>query len=341
MIYKTNLIFTVCLLLSYSIPQNTYAQNKIPFSLEVVRGSREVIMVQEHPWEEQMMGYFKVLKTGRKNWQMWYSTWDNNRVSDYSNFLTYAHSKDGKNWIKSIPGSPNNILRGSGHPRLDGIVEQDVIIDKSSPLKYKMIYTACDPLDNNREKTFLEESADGINWTNKRILWNRKFDSQFSVIERNEQFHIYLRSWGVYNGKRYRTIGLAITDKDWNIISEPVQIFKADFESEYPHLYNPAASKISDHLDILFPTYYDDKNDKIKICIAYMFQGYGVLTDIDITKELLAGEHDNWAIAMPGLVKEGRNTYWLYYYSSNMLHNNHLQKSREFKYYRIKLKVKK
>lgn len=341
--YKRNITIVFAVFALCSLSLKTYAgdDEKLPFSFEVVKGSREVVMTQEKPWEEQMMAYYKVLKTGKKKWQMWYSTWDNKRKSDYSNYLTYAHSKDGKNWIKEIPGkTDNNILRGTGHPQIDGIVEQDVIIDESSPLQYKMIYTACDPTDNNKEKTFLEESADGINWTNKRILWNRKHDSQFSVIERNGLYHIYLRYWEIYKDVRYRTIGLAITDKDWNTIAEPVNVFKADFESDYPHLYNPAASKISDDLDVLFPTYFNEKNDKIKVCLAYMYKGRYVLTDVDITEDLFAGENANWAIAMPGLVKEGKNTYWLYYYGTNMAHSQYLNISKEFKYYRIKLKIK-
>lgn len=340
---KIKLILFI-LIISYAV--NTHAEDAcvqkrgdLPFTFHIVEGSREVVMVQNKPWEEQMMAYYKVLKVGRRKWQMWYSAWDNNRKSDYSNYLTYAHSKDGKNWIKSIPGKKNNILRGTGHPNIDGIVEQDVIIDESSPLKYKMIYTACDLNDNGKEKTFLEESADGINWTNKRILWNRKHDSQFSVIERDGLYYIYLRYWEIHNGIRYRTIGLAITDKNWNTISEPKTILKADFGSIFPHLYNPAASKISDDLDLLFPTYFNEKSDSIKVCLAYTYKGKSSLTDIDITEDLFKGVDANWVIAMPGLVKEGKDSYWLYYYGSNMLHSQYLNKSKDFIYYRIKLKI--
>jgi len=339
--YTSFIIISIVLFALSNSPQKMYGEDhdELPFTFRVVEGSRQVVMIQDRPWEEQMMAYFKVLKVGRRKWQMWYSAWDNNRKSDYSNYLTYAHSRDGKNWIKSIPGKPDNILRGSGHPHIDGIVEQDVIIDESSPLKYKMIYTACDLNDNGKEKTFIEESADGINWTHKRILWNRKHDSQFSVIERDGLYHIYLRYWEVHNGIRYRTIGLAITDKNWNTLKEPETILKADFEGSFPHLYNPAASKISDNLDVLFPTYFNEKSDSIKVCLAYTYKGSSVLTDIDITEDLFKGVDANWVIAMPGLVKEGKDTYWLYYYGSNMLHSQYLNKSKEFKYYRIKLKI--
>ena len=72
-------------------------QDRLPFSIKIIKDSREIIMVQDKPWEEQMIGYYKVLKTKKETWQLWYSAWDNNRQSDYSNYLTYAHSIDGKN----------------------------------------------------------------------------------------------------------------------------------------------------------------------------------------------------------------------------------------------------
>lgn len=332
--------FIITFIISLICNTHLICQDRLPFSIKIIKDSREIIMVQDKPWEEQMIGYYKVLKTNKKKWQMWYSAWDNNRQSDYSNYLTYAHSIDGKNWIKSIPGKNNNILKGSGYPQVDGIVEQDVIIDKSSILKYKMIYTACDSSDNNKEKTFLEESIDGIHWKNRRILWNRKHDSQFSVIERDNLYYIYLRYWEIQNGIRYRTIGLIITDKNWNTISGPKNILKANFDGEYPHLYNPAASKISNRLDILFPTFFNETNNKIKIGVAYMYNNESYLTNINITEALFENENVNWAIVMPGLIKEGENTYWLYYYGSDMQHSEYLSKTKVFKYYRIKVQIK-
>ena len=140
----------------------------LPFRISVIKGSNEKVMTQTLPWEEQMMGYFKVLKTGPDNWQMWYSSWDNKRKDDYSGFLVYASSKDGKNWKKEIPGQQNNILRGTGHPQKDGIVEQDVILEPLLANKYRMIYTAKDPEDHGKEKTYVEESSDGIKWDQKK-----------------------------------------------------------------------------------------------------------------------------------------------------------------------------
>lgn len=341
-IYFLPVVLLFVTLLACSAPREVikYDTATMPFDLEIIKGSREVVLTQTLPWEEQMMGYFKVLKTGAHEWQMWYSSWDNKRKDDYSDYLVYAHSTDGRHWTKKIPGKENNILRGTGHPHKDGIVEQDVFIEPNAEYKYKMIYTAKDSTDGWREKTYIEESKDGINWVHKRVLWNQKHDSQFSVIQRNGLYYIYLRHWEARNNIRYRTIGLAITDTNWKTLQEPHNILTADFDGAFPHLYNPAASKISNDLDILFPTFFNEKNNAVKFGVGYVYRNQPVLTDLDLTEAFLSGEPANWGIVAPGLIPAGKNTYWLYYYATNMVHSDYDQSGRKFKYYRIKVKIK-
>ena len=312
----------------------------MPFTIEILRDSREVVLTQTLPWEEQMMGYFRVLKIAPDFWQMWYSSWDNKRKDDYSDYLVYAHSKDGKNWIKEIPGRKNNILQGTGHPQKDGIVEQDVFIEPSAEFPYRIIYTAKDANDNDKEKTFIEESKDGINWMNKKVLWNEKHDSQFSVIQKDSLYYIYLRHWDMKDKVRYRTIGLAVTDKNWKTIEKPHNIFKADFDGDFPHLYNPGTSKLSENLTVLFPTFFNEKTNAVKFGLAYVYRNQPVLTDKNFTKDLLEGENANWGIVSPGLIPAGKNTYWMYYYATNMVHSDYDQSGRKFKYYRIKIRIK-
>jgi hypothetical protein len=341
-IFSYAFVFFVFSLIACSAPKSVikYDTGAMPFELEIYKDSRQVVLTQTLPWEEQMMGYFKVLKTGDNKWQMWYSSWDNRRIDDYSDYLVYAYSTDGKNWLKEVPGRETNILRGSGHPQRDGIVEQDVFIDSRTEYPYKMIYTAKDSTDGWKEKTFVEESKDGINWIHKKVLWDQKHDSQFSVIQRNGLYYIYLRHWYIHNGVRYRTIGLGVTDTNWNTIKEPSNILNGVFDGPFPHLYNPAASKISDDLDILFPTFFNDKNNAVKFGVGYVHNDKPVLTELDLTNAFLSGEPANWGIVAPGLIRAGKNTYWLYYYATNMIHSDYNKSGRNFKYYRIKLRLK-
>ncbi|WP_300599921.1 hypothetical protein [Niabella sp.] len=319
--------------------RSTVQQPKPPFTISVVASSREVVLQQTLPWEEQMMGYFKVLEPRPGYWQMWYSGWDNRRKDDYSGYLLYAASKDGHTWRKQLRGGAKNILMGTGHPQQDGVVEQDVFMVQGTPYPYKMIYTARDSGDRNKEKTFITESADGIQWRPSKVLWNRKHDSQFSVIQKDNRFYIYLRYWTTINKVRYRTIGRAITDRYWNTIEEPVTVFAADPNSDFPHLYNPAASKVSPDLDLFFPTYFNEATNRIRIGLLYMYRNQPFSTDMDLTEALLEKSKNNWAIVSPGLIPAGKNTYWLYYYATNMVHSDYEKTGRQFRYYRIKIKI--
>lgn len=323
-----------------TVQKNSSVNSTLPFKIDIIKESREIVMTQTLPKEEQMLGYFKVLKITDNFWQMWYSSWDNKRKDDYSGYLEYAYSKDGLSWTKEIPGKQSNVLRGTGHPQKDGVVEQDIFIEPADILKYKMIYTAKDNADNDKEKTFIEESEDGINWVNRRVLWSQKHDSQFSVIQRDDLYYVYLRHWEIENNIRYRTIGLAVLNKQWNVIQAPKNIFKSDFKSKFPHLYNPGASKLNKNLDILFPTFFNEKTNEIKFGLAYVRNNIPVLTDIDLTTDFLDDTNSNWGIISPGLIPaSAKNVYWLYYYATNMIHSDYDKAGRKFTYYRIKVKI--
>ncbi|WP_143715747.1 exo-alpha-sialidase [Pedobacter heparinus] len=331
------MLFNYCT--SVRTPLKTYNDAGAPFDLEVLSGTREVVLRQEKPWEEQTLAYYKVLKTGKHNWQMWYSSWDNRRNDDYSGYLPYAYSANGKDWTKAVPGNKNNILFGSGFPKKDGIVEQDVFIDGHSPLKYKMLFTARDPADGGKQKTFYMESADGIKWTDRRVLWNKKFDSQFSVLVKDSLYHIYLRMWEVVNHIRYRVIGHAIADRNWRVIKEPEVILRSPYP-DFPHIYNNATSGINDSLQVFLPTFFNEKEDRVRVRVAYSIKGQAHLMDADITDDLYHGEDVKWGCVNPGLIPAGKNRYWLYYYGVNKSHNRFMEKGHVAKYYRVLVAVK-
>lgn len=317
----------------------TMTNKDMPFDLLIDTASRQLVMKQTLPYEEQMLGYFKVLKMKKDSWQMWYSSWDNRRDDDYSGFLEYASSVDGLHWKKEIPGRHNNILQGNGPPFKDGIVEQDVIYDASKQLPYQMIFTAKDSSDQFRQKTFIQESADGINWENRHVLWDQKYDSQFSIVQDSGKYFIYLRYWNEFKGKRYRSIGLAIADTNWKVLQAPTALLESDPAGDFPHLYNPAASRINGNLTLFFPTFFNEKNNAIRFGLGFRYKNKARLTDIDISKALLQGTGTTWGIICPGLIPAGKNSYWLYYYASNMLHSEFEANSKHFDYYRIRIRV--
>lgn len=337
--YCTAVFLAGCAILLHSCAQKTFLVSNPSLSLRVIGGSREVVLRQEKPWEEQTLAYFNVLAPAPGKWQMWYSSWDNRRNDDYAGYLPYACSANGRDWVKQIPGRKDNILFGSGPPAKDGRVEQCVFIDNASVSRYKMIYTAKDAADL-KEKTFYTVSADGLNWEPGKVLWNQKFDSQFSVIIEGNNYHIFMRMWDTVGGVRYRAIGEATVSNTWQTTKAPKLLFSAGVNSEFPHLYNNACSKITNSLYVLFPTYFNEKTDSIDVRLAFIRDGQGHLTDTSLKEALYGGEHVKWGCVSPGLIPAGRNIYWLYYYGVNNSHNHFMDKGHQARYYRVKIEIK-
>lgn len=59
--------FIITFIISLICNTHLICQDRLPFSIKIIKDSREIIMVQDKPWEEQMIGYYKVLKTNKKN----------------------------------------------------------------------------------------------------------------------------------------------------------------------------------------------------------------------------------------------------------------------------------
>ena len=85
--------------------------------------------------------------------------------------------------------------------------------------------------------------------------------------------------------------------------------------------------------------FFNEKTNAIKFGVAYRYKGVPVLTDLDLTADLLGSVQANWGIISPGLIPAGKNEYWMYYYATNMVHSDYDKTGRAFSYYRVKLKI--
>lgn len=324
-IFNINSIFLVIFLITingcfYDIPNNIeidISNKTIPplFELEIIHNTRQIILTQEQPWENQALHYFNVIKNDSL-WQMWYMSSGKEVFNDYFGALNYAYSFDGEHWIKSLL---NN----------QPIVEQFVNYEAN---KYRMIGVI--NIDGNYS-TNIFESINGKDWINKKSLYNKSYDTQFSVITINNKYYIYQRVW--HNG--LRAVGRSIIDKNYNIIENP-KIMLISNDNDFPHIYNNAASKVDNNI-LLFPTLYNSDNDKIKITVGFEFENQLYLTDTDITEDLYFGEDVKWGVVSPGLIPTGEHkTYWLYYKGNSSSHNNvRIDPNNVAKYYRIKIRL--
>ncbi len=314
------------------------------YTVEVVSASKETVLIQDKTWEARAFSYNKVLKIDENKWYMWYSSWTNFNYGDYGGHLCFAHSENGKDWVKTIPGKPektNNILFGEISSTGRGIVEVDVFIDKNDAVyPFKMVYTAKDQDVDGQEKTFMAQSKDGIDWTGHKVIWAQKHDTQFSVIVENNNYHVFLRMWETSNGTRYRTIGDAVINPQGITLEPQKQILSADYSKSFSDLYTCSASRLTENAYVMFPTVWDPKGDKISIRTAFYINGKSVLTNQDLTRKLYQADATGWGTVAPGLISTGApGEYWIYYIGRAASHDS--GSDYTCRYYRIKVKINK
>jgi hypothetical protein len=329
-IFSSIFIFSSCFTdVPFEIP---IKKMDVPFTYEIIRSSRQVVLTQEYPWEEQNMLYFNVVKNDTI-WQMWYKSYGLSERVDYVGYLCYASSLDGKTWEKKIIETDNTnlktniVLSTNNIPVLDQFVFFD---DKDN------IYRMISAVRNLRKiTTNILESDNGIDWVDKKILFEQYYDTQFSVLPKGDFFYIYQREW--YKG--LRAVGRSIIDRNYNLIESPKVMLLSD-DKDFPHIYNNAASYANELL-VLFPTLFNNNNDSIKITIGFEFDDELFLTGFDITKDLYFNEEVKWGNVSPGLFPTDEpNTYWMYYYgTSNSHEKNQSIVNNISKYYRIKIRI--
>lgn len=252
--------------------------------------------------------------------------------NDYFGAFCYAYSNNGENWYTRLPNQENNndltnILMSSFNTP---VVEQYVFFDDFNDV-YRMIGVT---KKNGVYTTNIWSSNNGLNWYDKKVLFNNSYDSQFSVIRNNGRYYIYQRLW--YN--KIRAVGRSVVDLNFNIIEKP-KLMLVSSEKYFPHIYNNSASKVY-NLVILFPTLLNDL-DGIKITLGFEYENLLYLTGDDITEKLYWDEDVKWGIVSPGLILTGEEyTYWLYYYGNNSPHISvRTANDNVTKYYRIKIRI--
>ena len=310
----------------------TYAGS---LKFEFLPGSTEKIFSAQMPWESRNLSYYNIIQKDT-NWSMWYNSFGDNQKNFEGSFC-FANSTDGKDWQRPLINNNTNILvPGDNDTGLTGTFVFVDELDKN--YSYKMI---CSKLVNGEQKTFLYSSPDGKIWKHSTLLYNMMQDSQFGVVNVRGLYYIFSR-YNDYSHGYQRAIGLSILDKNLNTIQQPSLLLEANDNSDFPHIYNSAASKINDSTVLLFPTYFNEEQNTIRLKMIYTnnMQDYYLVND-DITDILFPNKNANWAIVSPGIIPaDEKNTYWVYYLGTDARHSgfNYLSKIN-VTYYRIKLVV--
>ena len=309
-------------------------KGRLKFSF--VKGSIERIFSAEKPWESKMLSYYNIVKKDSK-WYMWYNSFGKDE-RDFSGSFCFANSTNGKNWKRVLKNDSTNILISGKQTK--GISETFVFMDGTDvDNPYKMI---CTKLVNGKQRTFIYTSPDGIDWQTDRELYDMLQDTQFSVIDLKGVYYIFSRYNDFSNGYQ-RAVGLSVIDDKLKDLQHPSLLLKASANDPYKHIYNNAASKISDSCMLLFPTFYDGVTNGIQLKLIFTnnLKDYYLVND-KIYADLFPQQDAKWVIVSPGLVPTGveKDTYWLYYYGTRYKHDDFWSSSNlDVSYYRIKLRV--
>ena len=310
----------------------TYTGN---LQFEFLPQSVEKIFYSQMSWEAKALNYFNIIKEDT-DWHMFYNAFAYNQT-DFNGSFCVANSADGENWNRPFISNNTNVsISGNNSTGISGACVFKDNRDVEYP--YKMI---CSKLINGNQKTFLYGSHDGTSWALIKKLFDIMQDSQFSVININDIYYVFLR-YNDFSGEYQRAIGLAKLDGNLNVIQQPLLLLEAAANSTYAHIYNSGASKINDSTVLLFPTYYDDKNESIQIKLLYTnnMKDYYLINN-NINNSLFPNGAANWSIVSPGLIPaDEKDTYWVYYYATGSRHNDFRSSSKiDVTYYRIKLVI--
>lgn len=334
---KQSLLFILIIFISCQKETNKpfvkEAENiQIAELVEFIPESKETILTQTEDWENQVLGYFNVVKRSGYPEQMWYTSWKSTIFNDLSSYFCYAENVNGK-WEKIKLNKDTNILLGNG--KSTGVVEHFVFYDDDLK-KYRML--AATSNGAGKTYTYLYSSDDGKIWEDKKVVFPNYYDTQFSVIEHLGLYHVYLR---IVKDGNFRTVGKAIITKEGTVMQEPYIIFSDNKDVKYNQIYNHAASKLTDNINIMFPTYYDNVSDNMYISFVIEKDNKIHISNLNLNEYLFGDEQIGWGVVSPGLYPtEEKNIYWIYYYGSSLTHNKRVKEKNGYtNFYRIKIRL--
>ena len=136
-----------------------------------------------------------------------------------------------------------------------------------------------------RDRVRMFKSKDGINWTKVRDVIIGDFDGPTYAISHGNTIKCYCRirtflpNWDT---RTRRQIGQYTIDMDGNIISPPTLCLDTVNEGNTNYMwqfYGAGAVQLDSDRDILFPTFYRDKNQSGDYGVEWLSQAYIVSND--------------------------------------------------------------
>lgn len=262
------------------------------------------------------IGYFNVLKISEEMYYMYYSCVGMNdypSANDGAQHLALAYSTDSVNWTRGIPSGITPPVSGTNLVFQNKVVGAQVfkVMDNEYPYRMLASYrTASNP------DTRLYKSADGVNFSLVRVVFDYYMDNQVSCIVKGNIVKVYCRWRSDVDGvstsaNTHRWLGVFTMDIDGNVILPPTTFGGRFF-------YQASAAVLDDRREVMFPTVYNSETDTQWIH-CYIVEGRN-MTRIPLdTSSMIESDEKSYYVA-PGLINVGNDMY-LYMSCRTTSHN--------------------
>ena len=187
---------------------------------------------------------------------------------------------------------------------MDMVIEQSVFMVKDKEYPYRMVGCQWIGEKSWERGVFLWKSKDGIEFTDRKMLYDKIHDTQNVMVTRGNRWKLYSRITQEHYKNRRMTV--AEFNKRGEQLSD-TEILAGDF------LYNNAACKVDKRYDLLFPTYYNTHGGTTDACFfrCYLVDGPFVREiPCELNRWVEADEH--WVLASPGFVFINGERYLAY-----------------------------
>jgi hypothetical protein len=187
---------------------------------------------------------------------------------------------------------------------MDEVIEQSVFMVKDKEYPYRMVGCQWIGEKSWERGLFLWKSKDGIEFTDRKMIYDRIHDTQNVMVTRGNRWKLYSRITQEHYKNRRMTVA------EFNNRGEQLsdtEILAGDF------LYNNAACKVDKRYDLLFPTYYNTHGGTTDACFfrCYLVDGPFVREiPCELNRWVEADEH--WVLASPGFVFINGERYLAY-----------------------------
>lgn len=187
---------------------------------------------------------------------------------------------------------------------MDELIEQSVFMVEDKEYPYRMVGCQWIGEKSWERGLFLWKSKDGIEFTDRKMIYDNIHDTQNVMVTRGDRWKLYSR----VTQEHYRN--RRITVAEFNGSGEQTsdtEILAGDF------LYNNAACKVDERYDLLFPTYYNTYGGTSDACFFRCYLADGpFMREIPCELNRWVTPDEQWVLACPGFVSINGERYLAY-----------------------------